>query len=215
LDFSQGLQAFSSFKTPLSILILCHAAFQDLKKRELGASAWVPILLLGVLTLILEPASTTLLEKALSLVQTLSVLSTLFLLGLYGLGDALILAGICLTHVSTTRPLQGCLIRLLYPDFSLTVLLNAEILSLTTVASNLVHNLRSGAWDSLSREEPFKRRVARMLLLRAVRQSVEAPEEAYNGRKMFFAKQTVPMVVFILPGYVATLLLGSLIPLPA
>ena len=215
MDFSQGLQAFSGLKTLLSLLILCHAAFQDLEERELGASAWLPILLLGALTLILEPAQ-LLLETALSIIHTLSVLSILFLLGLYGLGDALILAGICLTHVSTTRPLlQGCLVKLLYPDFSLTVLLNSEILSLTMIASNLAHNLRSGAWDSMPKEEPFKKRVVKMLLLRAVKQCVEAQGEACNAQKKFFAKQTVPMVVFILPGYVATLLFGSLIPLPA
>jgi hypothetical protein len=183
-----------------------------LEKRELVASSWLPILLLGALTLILEPAS-TILERAPSLIQTLSVLITLFLLGLYGLGDALILAGICLTHVSTTRPLlQGCLLRLLYPDFSLTVLLNSEILSLMMILSNFVHNLRAGAWGNL-KEESFKKRVMKMLLLRAVRQGVEDLGKVYDGQKTFFVKKTVPMVVFILPGYVATLFLGSLIPL--
>ncbi|MBO3833258.1 MAG: hypothetical protein FGF51_07785, partial [Candidatus Brockarchaeota archaeon] len=125
---------------------------------------------------------------------------------------------VCLTHVSTTMPLlHGGLLRVFYPDFSLTVLLNAEILSSTIVASNLVHNLRSGAWGSYP-SEPFKKRIIRMLLLRAVgngESSLKELDIGSAGSGIVFVKKTVPLAFFILPGYLATLLFGSLLPLPA
>lgn len=214
---NQCPQAFSCL-TVFEIILLCHAAFQDLKKRELDASAWLPILLLGLSAFILQLASNMLLENFFKLVQTMSLLGLLLLLGLYGPGDALILVSICLTHVSTTRPLlQGGLLRVFHPDFSLTVLLNAEILSSTIVASNLFHNIRSGAWGSFP-GEPFKRRIVRMLLLRAVRNRGEPSQKGLDtggaGSRIVFVKKTVPLAFFILIGYVVTLLFGSLLPLP-
>jgi|YelNatPaOPRAMG01_1025707.scaffolds.fasta_scaffold32532_2 hypothetical protein len=204
-----GLQAFSSLRIFFSALLLCHAAIQDIKRRELEASAWVPIILLGVSTLIVELAVFSQLETILpKLALTLATLSLLFLLGLYELGDALMLIGIGLTHISTTRPLvQGCLLQLPFPDFSLTVLLNAELFSLTIIVLNLVHNLNSGALAEV-RKKFLREKLIHLLLLKAVKPDVE------TGRRIVFVKQTVPMVLFILLGYVATLLFGSLIPLP-
>jgi hypothetical protein len=204
-----GLQAFSSLRIIFSTLLLCHAAIQDIKHRELEASAWVPVILFGVSTLIIELAVSSSLETILSrLVLMLATLSLLFLLGLYELGDALILAGIGLTHISTTRPLvQGRLLQMPFPEFSLTVLLNAELFSLTTIVLNLVHNLHSGALAEV-RKKIFHGKIIHLLLLKAVKPSVE------TGRRIVFVKQTVPMVLFILLGYVATLLFGSLIPMP-
>jgi hypothetical protein len=218
MDLNQFLQAFACFKTVLEMLLLCPAVFQDLENRELDASAWLPILLLGVSALTLELASNMLLETVLKTVQTLSLLGLLLLLGLYGPGDALILVGICLTHVSTTSPLlQGSLLRFSNPDFSLTVLLNAEILSSATVASNLFHNLRSGAWSSSQPGEPFRRRVSRMLLLRAVGEEESSRKKLAQSTlsRKVFVKKTVPLTFFILISYGVTLLFGSLVPLPA
>ncbi|MGB9718689.1 MAG: prepilin peptidase [Thermoproteota archaeon] len=210
MGLNQFPQAFSFFKTFLPVVLLCPAALQDLEKREVDASTWLPILLLGLSTLVLELASSMLLETFFKLFQAVSLIGLLLLLRLYGPGDALILAGICLTHVSTTRPLlQGRFLQLFYPDFSLTVLLNAEVLSFTTIASNLLRNLRSGAWRTLPKEEPLGKRVASMLLLKTVSQGEAAGS---GGCRTVSAKQTVPMALFILLSYVATLLFGSLIP---
>lgn len=218
MDLNQCPQAFACL-TVFEIIMLCHAAFQDLEKRELDASAWLPILLLGLSAFILQLASNMLFETFFKLVQTMSLLGLLLLLGLYGPGDALILAGVCLTNVSTTRPLlQGGLLRVFHPDFSLTVLLNAEILSSATVASNLFHNLRSGAWGPYP-GEPFKKRIVHMLLLRAVRNGGESSPRGLDAGSaeggIVFVKKTVPLAFFILPSYVVTLLFGSLLPLPA
>lgn len=216
MEVFQSLQAFLSVKTLVSMLLLCHAASQDLEGREVEASAWVPVILLGVLTLMLELKVSpleTLLARA---VSTIGVLSLFLLLGLYGLGDALILAGLGLTHVSTTRPLfQGSLLQLPLPEFSLTVLLNAEILSSATMVSNIVHNVRSGAWSTVLKGEPFQRRLAYALLRRAVEHGVDAGPGEYSEKRIVFVKQSVPMVLFIFFAYVATLLFGSLIPLPS
>ncbi|MEM3390251.1 MAG: hypothetical protein QW491_12710 [Thermoproteota archaeon] len=214
---NQCPEAFSCL-TVFEIILLCQAAFQDLKKRELDASAWLPILLLGLSAFILQLASNMLLETFFKLVQTMSLLGLLLFIGLYGPGDALILVSICLTHVSTTRPLlHGGLLRFFHPDFSLTVLLNAEILSSTSVASNLFHNLRSGAWSS-SPSEPFKKRFTSMLLFRAVRKGDESSPNGLDiggaAGRIVFVKKTVPLAFFILIGYVVTLLFGSLLPLP-
>lgn len=211
-------QSFSFFKTFLTVVLLCRAALQDLEEREVDASAWLPILLLGLSALALELASNMLLETFFKLFQAIGLMGLLLLLRLYGPGDALILVGICLTHVSTTRPLiQGRFLQLFYPDFSLTVLLNAEVLSLATIASNLFRNLCSGAWRTMSKE-PLRKRIASMLL-NTVSRRVEAPlggcASGSDGCRIVFAKQTVPMMLFILLSYVATLLFGSLIPLPA
>ncbi len=217
--FNQVLQAFSSLKTLVSIFLLCHAAAQDFENRELEASAWVPVILLGALTLILEltvsPFETILAKVFLNII----LLSLFFLLGLYGLGDALILAGVSFTHVSTTRPLlQGRLLQLSFPEFGITVLLNAELLSSATMVLNMVRNLRSGAWSTVLKGEPFHRRLAYMLLLRAVEQRIGAGLEGCSAdgseNRMVFVKQTIPMALFIFFGYVVTLLFGSLIPLP-
>lgn len=216
--FNWDLQAFSDLRIIFSTLLLCHAAVQDLKHKELEASAWIPIVLLGVSTLIFEITVFSQLETVLPrLALMLTILSLMFLLGLYELGDAIILVGIGLTHISTTRPLvQGCLLQLPFPEFSLTVLLNAELFSLTTIVSNLVHNLGSGALAEV-KKKLFHKRLVYMLLLKAVKRGVETGREEYvteDSKRMMFVKQTVPMVLFILLGYVATLLFGSLIPMP-
>ncbi|MEM2940163.1 MAG: hypothetical protein QW304_01210 [Thermoproteota archaeon] len=206
--FDPGLQAFSILRTVFSALLLCHAAVQDVKNRELESSAWAPIILIGVSTLIMELVSSRLETILPRLALILSTLSLLFLLGLYELGDALILIGIGLTHISTTRPLaQGCLLQLPFPEFSLTVLLNAELFSLTIIVLNLVHNLYSGALAEV-REKILREKILHLLFLKAVKPDVE------TGRRIMFVKQTVPMALFIFLGYVATLLFGSLIPLP-
>lgn len=207
--FDPGLQAFSSLRIVFSALLLCHAAVQDVKHRELDASAWVPIILLGVSTLIMELTVFSQPETILPrLALILSTLSLLFLLGLYELGDALILVGIGLTHVSTTKPLvQGCLLRLPFPEFSLTVLLNAELFSLTIIVLNLAHNLYSGALAE-SRNNILREKIFNLLFSKAVKPGVE------TGQGIIFVKQTVPMALFIFLGYAATLLFGSLIPLP-
>jgi hypothetical protein len=220
MGLNQFQQAFSCFKTFLPVVLLCRAALQDLEEREVDASAWLPILLLGLSNLVLELASNMLQETFFKVFQAISLMGLLLLLRLYGPGDALILVGICLTHVSTTRPLlQGRFLQLFYPDFSLTVLLNAEVLSLATVASNLLRNLCSGAWRTLPKEEPLRKRIASMLLPNTVRLRVEAPRggcaAGSGGCRIVSAKQTVPMALFILLSYVATLLFGSLIPVPA
>ncbi|MBO3755209.1 MAG: hypothetical protein FGF53_10120 [Candidatus Brockarchaeota archaeon] len=217
MDLSQCLQAFSCFKTLFPVILLSQAALQDLEKRELDVSAWLPILLLGVSALALELASSVLLETFFKLVQTLSLLGLLLLLRLYGPGDALIMVGVCLTHVSTARPLlQGCFLKLFYPDFSLTVLLNAELLSLTTIALNLLRNLHSGGCRNLPKAEPFRKMFV-CALLKTVSRG-EASEECAAGSGgcgVVSVKQTVPMALFILLSYVVTLLFGSLLPLSA
>ncbi|MEM3646873.1 MAG: prepilin peptidase [Thermofilum sp.] len=215
---NHGLQAFLSVKTLVSTILLCHAAFQDLEGRRVEASAWFPLILLGVLTLMLELTFSPLESLLERVVSSISLLSLFLLLGLYGLGDALILAGLGLAHVSTTRPLlQGSLLQLPLPEFSLTVLLNAEILSSAMMVSNIAHNLRSGAWRTVLKGESFRKRLSYMLLFRAVgRRVAVAPESCSDnaGGRMVFVKQTVPMVLFILLGYVATLFFGSIIPMP-
>lgn len=203
-----GLQTFLSLRIAFSTLFLCHAAFQDVKHRELEASAWVPIILLGVSTLIIELTVSSKLETILPrLMVMLVTLTLMFLLGLYELGDTLLLIGIGLTHISITQPLlQGCLLQLPFPEFSLTVLLNAELFSLIMIALNLIHNLYSGALTE-GGEKPFHEKIIRLLFFKAVKPIVE------TGQSIKFVKQTVPMVLFILIGYVATLLFGSLIPI--
>lgn len=218
MDLSQCLQAFSCFKMLFPVILLSHAALQDLEKRELDVSAWLPILLLGLSALALELASRVLLETFFKLVQTLSLLGLLLLLRLYGPGDALILVGVCLTHVSTARPLlQGRFLKLFYPDFSLTVLLNAELLSLTPIALNLLRNLRSGAWRNLPKAEPFRERFTRTLLKTVSRGEAPSGEcsTGSGGCGVVSVKQTVPMALFILLSYMVTLLFGSLLPLSA
>ncbi|MEM2088633.1 MAG: hypothetical protein QXF52_08220 [Thermoproteota archaeon] len=203
-----GLQTFSSLRIVFFALLLCNAAIQDVKNRELEASAWVPIILIGVSTLIVELVFSRLETILPRLALILATLSLLFLLGLYELGDALILVGIGLTHISTTKPLiKGCLLQLPFPEFSLTVLLNAELFSLIIIVLNLVHNLYSGALADV-REKVLREKVLHLLFLKAVKPGVE------TGQSIKFVKQTVPMVLFIFLGYAATLLFGSLIPLP-
>ncbi|MGC8831620.1 MAG: hypothetical protein ACP5PQ_03470 [Thermoproteota archaeon] len=206
--FDLGLQAFSSLRIVFSALLLCNAAFQDVKNRELEASAWVPIILIGISTLIVELVFSRLETILPKLALILSTLSLFFLLGLYELGDALILVGIGLTHISTTQPLaQGRLLQLPFPEFSLTVLLNAELFSLAIIVLNLVHNLHSGALAEV-RGKVLREKVLHLFFLKAVKPGVE------TGRRIMFVKQTVPMALFIFLGYAATLLFGSLVPMP-
>lgn len=211
---SSDIQDFLGLKALFIVPMLCYAAYQDLENRELDASTWASMLILGISMITLEFTPTMLPQMFLKLTQSIALLTMFLLLGLYELGDALILIGICLAHVSTSRPLLGGhFLKPYFPDFSLTVLLNSEIFSLTTMLSNLIHNLRSGAWNTLAVDEPFQKKVFCMLFLRTVGQGLDA-RKGHATNHSTFVKRTIPVVLFILPGYVVALIFGSLLPLP-
>lgn len=198
------------------IAFLVYASIQDLKRRELGMLAWAPIVLIGLSSLswelIVHP--TSILPTRLILVSTVIMMPSL--LGLYGFGDAFILFGLSLAHITAERPIVGgCFLLLPSPEFGPTLLLNAELLSSSTLISNLIQNLRLKVWKELTmREAPFREKVINMLLLRAMSPREPRSDEFVRGYEgMTLVKQTIPMVLFILLGYFQTLLFGSLIPL--
>lgn len=202
-----GFEPFTIVKSLLPVALLFNAAIQDFRRRELNASAWAPIITLGIVSLGVELlASLNVGDVVTRLGITIVTLSLPYFLRLYELGDAIIVIGLSLTHISTTRPfLGGCFLRTLFPDFGLTVLWNTEIIMLLIVLSKRFFDLVSeGRGETLTNSKPLHAKITHGIPPKAVRE---------NKRRSSFLKQKIPLVSFILPGYVVTILFGSLTPL--
>jgi len=189
----------------LPIAPLLNAAVQDFKRRELDASAWVPILVVGIVFLVVELAASSNTGGIVArLVITLTTLLLPYFLHLYKLGDAIVMIGLSLTHVSTTKPiLGGFLLTALHPDFGLTVLWNTEIIMLLLTLLEAFckassRGLKRGAASSKATSE----------------EASPIPLWVGRGKIRRFFRREAPLVSFLLPGYVVTILFGSLVPLP-
>ncbi|MEM1558615.1 MAG: hypothetical protein QXT26_03055 [Thermoproteota archaeon] len=199
-------EPFTIVKSFLPVVLLFNAAIQDFRHRELDASAWVPIIILGIFSLGFELlASLNVGGVVTRLGVTIITLSLPYFLRLYELGDAIIVIGLSLTHISTTRPfLGGGFLRTLFPDFGLTVLWNTEIIMLLIVLSKRFLDLVSeNWWEIFTNSKLLHARITHGITLKAVKE---------NKREGSFLKQKIPLVTFILPGYAVTILFGSLIP---
>jgi len=200
--YSQSLGALETIRIFLPPLLLLEAAIQDFKNRELDASAWLPLVILGIVYIGVELLdSSCLMDIVAKLVVTLTTVFLPYFLNLYEIGDAVIMAGLSLTHISTTRPfLRGSFLRIFFPDFGLTILWDTEIIMLLTALSKTLCNLAL-------------RRPVRFLLEEKVGVGI-AHSNTIKRYFEAFLKQNTPFVSLLLPGYVVTLLFGSIIPLP-
>jgi len=202
-------EAFNHIKNFIPVVLLLNAAVQDFKRKELGASAWLPIITLGVFSLCVElTASPNRVETITRLVATLTTFSTLYFLNLYEAGDAVIVIGLSLTHISTKKPLvRGCFIQTLFPDFGFTILWNTELMMLILVSLKTVSKKASEALRTCI--------VKNMLLhIKIAHLMFSNKTNGEDCDKPSVLKQKIPLVSLLLPGYVITILFGSIAPLP-
>lgn len=203
------LESLTITRNFLPVIFLFNAAAQDLKNRELDASAWVPMIMLGIVSLGVElAASLNIWKVIMSVVVTLATLCLPYFFKLYELGDAIMMIGLGLTHISTMRPvLGGFFLRTLFPDFGLTVLWNTELIMIVTALLKRLYDLASGGWGKspTSDKSPYAR-APYLISPRSAKEDKHAEAS--------FLKHTIPLVSFLLPGYVVTILFGSLVPPP-
>ncbi|MEM3711927.1 MAG: hypothetical protein QXR97_00070 [Thermoproteota archaeon] len=205
--WEHGFEAFRLLRTILPIVLLSNAALQDLRHRELNASAWFPMIIMGIVFLGVELAtSPRAVGIIVRLVITLVILLLPYFLHLYELGDVIVIISLSLTHISTTEPiLGGFFIIRLFPDFGLTMLWNTELIMLFLVLLKTIYELASGNWG--------KRKVGKHSPDSNVSLNLVVIRKNENSRASFF-KQETPLISFLLPGYVLTILFGSIFPLP-
>jgi hypothetical protein len=221
-----------------SVILLSYAAIQDIKYRELNVFTCILLLFLGVVSTIIEACNTTISPSTIlfQLSTSFITLLLLYFMSFYKLGDMLILFSISLIHPSLTQPVvQGHMLSLTAPVFGLTVLLNTELFSMTVLMLNLIHNLRSEAWNTAKSSLPAAKRIFYMFFLRAVERE-EASSRVYKpftrrtvavskpssslkelsitgNNEPVFVQYVTPMAFFILVGYLTALLFGSLVPI--
>jgi len=185
---------------------LFNAAIQDWKRRELNASAWAPIVIVGFFFLVLELVTSKAWDIVSKLTITLITLLLPYFLHLYELGDAVVIISLSIAHVSTIRPiLGGFFLTTFFPDFGLTMLWNTELIMILISSLRKIYNYALGRRRRLMEEHPEDGSILSI--------DVEAFEK--NGvDKTHFLKKEVPLVSFLLPGYVLTIFFGSIIPLP-
>lgn len=196
-----NIEAFSMLKAVVPIVFLFNAAIQDWRRRELDASAWAPMVIMGFFFLGLELASPfRVWNIVLKLITTLITLLIPYFLHLYELGDAVVVISLSLVHVSTTKPiLGGFFLTTPFPDFGFTMLWNTELITLLLFLLKKVY------------KSALRKRLLTVGNTSSTR--IEAVRENKGGKALFL-KQELPLVSFLLPGYVLTILFGSIIPLP-
>lgn len=202
-------ELFNSIKNFIPLLLLIKAAVQDFKQKELDASSWLPIIILGGLSLGVElTVSPNGVEVIMRLVVTLTVFSTLYFLNLYEAGDAVMMIGLSLIHISTKRPLVGgCFLQTLFPDFGFTILWNTELLVLILISLKTAFKTFSRALKKdIVNNRLFDIKTAHLMFPGKIR------GKDYVEPNVL--KQKIPLVSLLLPGYVVTILFGSIAPLP-
>ena len=124
-------------------LILVYASFLDLEYRAIDNKSWMALVLLGIVFLAgdyTRIGSVVILPFALSTGFTLALVAILYYVGIMGSGDCKILFGI-----SALVPLPPHFS--IFPIFSLGVLTNAIILSLTVPLLFFIYNW--GHWKDV------------------------------------------------------------------
>ncbi|MGQ9479524.1 MAG: hypothetical protein ACUVQ0_05895 [Thermoproteota archaeon] len=175
---------------------LTYAALQDVRSREISIFTWGPVLATGVFS-----GAVSILVSPLHILPRTVVFTALTVvfsaLGLLKAGDTVLLLGIGLSHVPLERPLiSGMFLNIFSPGFGLTVLLNTELLSLTLIPAKIVNGLKKGGW---------RKALSRIIL--SVRKH-SAHKHDYSHAEI----HGNPLVPFMLPGYLFTLLFGSILP---
>ncbi|MDW8033921.1 MAG: hypothetical protein RMI79_03150 [Nitrososphaerota archaeon] len=200
-SWESNIGALGIFRAFLPMIPLFKAALRDWKHRELDASTWIPMILMGIFFLGAELATSLTWNIVLKIVITLIILLFPYFLHLYELGDAIAIISISLTHISTTKPiLGGFFITTIFPDFGLTMLWNTELIMLLVASLETAYGLASsGRRKSLN--------------LNAFPPYFCIVKEK-DLSKASFLKREAPLVSFLLPGYVLTVLFGSIIPIP-
>ena len=201
-------EVFNHIRNFVPIVLLLNAAVQDLKHRELDASAWLPIITLGVFSLSVElTASSNRVETIMRLVVTLTIFFTLYFLNFYGAGDAVVMTGLSLTHISTKKPMvKGCFLQTLFPDFGFTILWNTELIILMLISLKIVSKMISKAFKTHIVKNKLHVKIAQLMF--SEKTGGEDREEPS------VLKQKAPLVSLLLPGYLMTILFGSIVPLP-
>ena len=227
---------FELVRIALALAMLGTASFLDLRKREVSDLLWVAFgIAAGIIYVFDFPASPAMVGMSLALTAGISF--GIYKSGMFGGADALCL--VVLAAIVPTYSGQVALSQVTFhPIAPLIVLSNAIILSLFGVVVNIAKNFTyarnsGGLFAGLEHESPMRKTVALLIGYRMKEQpryafpiettvdgkrrfdfALKSAENAeYEARSDVWVMSGMPLLVYMLAGFIVMLLAGDLMAL--